>query len=225
MNVNWNVFFSEYDDQQVSTFVGLGFVVANAASTEIKGLEVDIAFQATENLRLGAAFAYLDGNYDEFTGAGCTAAQASAILALARAETGGGADGDHQTLDISSPVTSVDGCTAKFNATGSQSGLAQDLSDKKLTSAEYTGAITVDYVRPIRDGMEWFASVDIQFTDDYLMTGDLDPIDSQKGFENINVRAGIRSENWGLVLYGRNVSDKLTASGAADMPLADGSHF
>ena len=27
------------------------------------------------------------------------------------------------------------------------------------------------------------------------------------------------------MLYGRNVSDKLTASGAADVPLAAGSHF
>ena len=37
MRVNWAYYNSEYEDQQVSTFVGLGFVVTNAASTEISG--------------------------------------------------------------------------------------------------------------------------------------------------------------------------------------------
>ena len=44
--LNWAYFNSEYEDQQVSTFVGLGFVVTNAASTEISGFELDGAFQA-----------------------------------------------------------------------------------------------------------------------------------------------------------------------------------
>ena len=45
MRVNWAYYNSEYEDQQVSTFVGLGFVVTNAASTEIQGFEVDAAFR------------------------------------------------------------------------------------------------------------------------------------------------------------------------------------
>ena len=44
MRVNWAYYNSEYEDQQVSTFVGLGFVVTNAASTEIQGFELDAAF-------------------------------------------------------------------------------------------------------------------------------------------------------------------------------------
>ena len=40
MTLNWAMFNSEYVDQQVSTFVGLGFVVANAASSDIQGVAV-----------------------------------------------------------------------------------------------------------------------------------------------------------------------------------------
>ncbi|MCS5593574.1 MAG: TonB-dependent receptor, partial [Porticoccaceae bacterium] len=57
MNLNWALFDSEYKDQQVSTFVGLGFVVTNAASTDVKGLELDLTWQATDNLQLGASVA------------------------------------------------------------------------------------------------------------------------------------------------------------------------
>ena len=82
MTVNWALFDSEYKDQQVSTFVGLGFVVTNAASTNIKGLEVDVNWQATEKLKLGLNFALMDGEYGGFPGAGCTAEQASGLLGL-----------------------------------------------------------------------------------------------------------------------------------------------
>ena len=75
------------------------------------------------------------------------------------------------------------------------------------------------------NGVVWFASVDVNFTDGYYMTGDLDPIDYQEGFEKMNLRTGLRGENWDVMLYGRNVTDEMTASGAADVPLASGSHW
>lgn len=66
MNLNWAYFNSEYEDQQVSTFVGLGFVVTNAATTDIQGLEIDMTWQATDNMRLGANVAFTDGSYGSF---------------------------------------------------------------------------------------------------------------------------------------------------------------
>ena len=39
MTLNWALYDSTYKNQQVSTFVGTGFVVTNAASTEIKALK------------------------------------------------------------------------------------------------------------------------------------------------------------------------------------------
>lgn len=211
MNLNWAYFNSEYEDQQVSTFVGLGFVVANAASSEIQGIEMDMAWQATDNLRLGVAMAFLDGKYGSFEGAGCTAAQASALLGLG-------------TLTSASPVTSAMGCQQKFKGDGTASGSAQDISGGQLGS-DYSGSVTADYVAPLANGLIAFVGADVNFTDGYFMTGDLDPIDYHNGFEKVNVRAGIRGDNWDMMIFGRNVTDKITATGAADVPLAGGAHF
>ena len=76
MTLNWAYFDSVYKNQQVSTFVGLGFVVTNAASASVSGLEVDMLWQATDHLRVGVNLALNDGKYDDFPGAGCTAIQA-----------------------------------------------------------------------------------------------------------------------------------------------------
>lgn len=210
MNLNWAIFNSEYVDQQVSTFVGFGFVVANAASSNIDGIEVDMTWQATDNLTLGANVAYLDGEYGSFPGAGCTAEQASGLIGLG-------------TLTPNSPQISFDGCTQQFDG-GAPTGISQDLAGGQI-GAKYSGAMFADYVRPLSNGLIWFTSVDVNFTDGFYMTGDLDPVDYQEGFEKVNFRTGLRGENWDLMLYGRNITDEMTAEGAADVPLASGSHW
>ena len=223
MTFNWALFTSEYKDQQVSTFVGLGFIVANAASSDVDGFEMDVKWQATDNLLLGGSFAYLDASYGSFPGAGCTAIQASAILGLG----GKDAAGDFVDLTPASPVKSALGCTQNFSTDGADgvaTGVSQDISGGQI-GAEYRGAIFAEYTRPMSNGDMWFAGVDVNFTDGFFLTGDLDPIDYQDGFEKVNIRVGLRGENWDLMLYGRNITDEITASGAADVPLAAGSHW
>ena len=211
MSVNWAMFDSTYKNQQVSTFVGLGFVVANAASSTVQGMEVEALWQATDNLRLGANLALLDSSYDSFDAAGCTAVQASALLGLG-------------TITSTSAVTSALGCQAQFKGDGTQGGSSQDISGGQQ-GADFGGSLTADYSKAINADMMWFAAVDYNFTDGFYMTGDLDPIDYQDGFEKLNVRFGLRGDNWDLMVYGKNVTDEITASGAADVPLASGSHF
>jgi len=215
MRLNWNYFTSEYDDQQVSTFVGLGFVVANAASTEISGFEVDAAWQVSDQFRLNLSLGYLDGEYGSFPGAGCTALQQDALRGLG-------------ITDSSAPVTSVEVggrvCEQLFLGNGLPSGQSQDLSGVALGAPELSGSFGAEFVQPI-GSMMWFTQLDVNFVDDYFMTGDLDPVDIQKGFEKVNLRTGLRTDSWMIMLYGRNIGDELTASGAADVPLASGSHF
>ena len=78
MTLNWALFYTEYTDLQTAIFEGLGFVVKNAAGSEIFGLEVDALWQATDNLRIGANFAYLDATYSDFDDGPCTAIQLDA---------------------------------------------------------------------------------------------------------------------------------------------------
>ena len=211
MSVNWAVFTSEFIDQQVSTFVGLGFVVDNAASSSISGVEIDMAYQVSDALRIGANVGLLDGQYDSFPGGACTAEQASALLGLA-------------PITSSSAVISADGCTAQFNATGAQNGSSQDLTGGQL-GAKYSGALFADLAMPLSNGLIWMSTIDVNFTDGFFMTGDLDPIDYQDAYQKVNLRTGLQGENWDLMLYGKNVTDEITASGAADVPLAAGSHW
>ena len=53
MTMNWAAFYTEYDNLQVSVFKGVGFGVTNAASTIVQGVEVDLNWQATDDLRVG----------------------------------------------------------------------------------------------------------------------------------------------------------------------------
>ena len=215
MRLNWTYFNSEYEDQQVSTFVGLGFVVANAASTEISGFELDAAWAVTEKLTLNLAFGYIDGEYGSFLGAGCTANQQDAIRGLG-------------ITNVNDPVTSVDVdgriCAATFLGNGDVAGESQDLSGVAIGAPEYSGSFGAQYIQPV-GSLVWFTQLDVNFTDDYYMTGDLDPVDIQEGYELINLRTGLMGDNWTLMLYGRNIGDEKFATGAADVPLASGSHF
>ena len=67
--INAAVYRTEFDDLQVSTFDGvLGFNVRNAGKSEIKGLELDMRWQATDNLQLFSNLAYTDFEFIDFIG-------------------------------------------------------------------------------------------------------------------------------------------------------------
>jgi iron complex outermembrane receptor protein len=76
----------------------------------------------------------------------------------------------------------------------------------------------------LSNGIIWFTTVDVNFTDGFFMAGDMDPVDYSDGFEKVNIRTGLRGDNWDLMLYGKNVTDEITPQGAFDVPLAAGSH-
>ena len=211
MTLNWALYDSTYKNQQVSTFVGTSFVVTNAATTEIKGLEVDMQWQATDNLKLGISVALNDGEYGSYAGAGCTAPQASALLGLG-------------TLTVDSPITSAGGCAATFAGDGSQAGSVQDLTGSKV-GTDYNGSLTADYVRPVRNGMLWMTSLDVNFTDGYQMiSGSTDPRLFQEAFSKTSIRTGLKGENWAVMIYGKNIFDEITPTGSFNIPLASGAY-
>ena len=78
MTLNWAAFYTEYDNLQVSVFKGVGFGVTNAASTVVQGIEIDLNWQATDDLRLGASGGWLDAEFDKYPTAPCTAIQLDA---------------------------------------------------------------------------------------------------------------------------------------------------
>lgn len=210
MQFNWNIYSSTYEDLQVSTFVGLGFVVANAASADIEGIELDLNYQVTDKLRVALALALNDGSYGSFPGAGCTALQQNALNAL-------------NIQGPNDPQTSALGCDQLFLGDGTPSGQSQNLAGADI-GTEYNGSAQLEYIQPLSSGMMWFTQVDYNFTDGYYLAGDRDPNLYQDGFGKVNLRTGLRTENWMLMAYGRNITDELTSSGGFDIPLAQGSY-
>jgi outer membrane receptor protein involved in Fe transport len=67
--LNAAIYLTEFENLQVSTFDGvLGFNVRNAGEAEIKGLEIDMRWQATESLLLSTAIAYTDFEFLDYIG-------------------------------------------------------------------------------------------------------------------------------------------------------------
>ena len=225
---NWAAAHAEYNDQQVSTFVGLGFVVGNAASSTVDTIEMDLLWQATNDLRIGLNVAYLDANFDKFEAAACTEKQLATFRAMD--PTGNPLNPTayaYQNIHVTDygPNLAIGKCRAIWDGAGYMAVGNQDLSGEPRGAGKYNGSLFADYTKSIGGGnMEWFFSFDVNFVDGYTYTGDNDPIDYQPATERVNARTGIRTDKWEVMLYGRNLGDEKIAVGGFDVPLTSGAH-
>ena len=48
---------------------------------------------------------------------------------------------------------------------------------------------------------------------------------SKKGTKKSTFAWVVRGDDWDLMFFGRNITNEITAAGAADVPLAAGAHF
>ncbi|MGI9222164.1 MAG: TonB-dependent receptor [Woeseiaceae bacterium] len=70
--LNAAVFFTEFDDLQISIFDGgLGFNVGNAASAEVFGVELDMRWAATDYLTISGGLAFTDFEFTDFENGQC----------------------------------------------------------------------------------------------------------------------------------------------------------
>ena len=63
MNINAAAFYSKFKDFQLNTFNGISFVVENLPQVESYGMEVEGAWQATENLSFNGGITYANTQY------------------------------------------------------------------------------------------------------------------------------------------------------------------
>lgn len=61
----------------------------------------------------------------------------------------------------------------------------------------------------------------------FFLNLDLDPIDSQEAFTQIDTQLGLRAEDdsWSLIFFGRNLTDEVVYLENGDLPLFGGNHF
>ena len=75
--LNFAAFYTQYKNLQVSIFDGkLGFNVGNAAAADVKGLEVDGRWQATDSLTLNGSLAFTDFEFKDYVNGQCYFGQA-----------------------------------------------------------------------------------------------------------------------------------------------------
>ncbi len=65
------VFSTEFTNLQTSNYDGTQFIIGNAGSATVDGVEVEFSWQASANLRLHSSVSYIDAEYDDFAGAQC----------------------------------------------------------------------------------------------------------------------------------------------------------
>lgn len=74
--LNVTAYFTKFDDLQISIFDGiLGFNVGNAATSEVKGIEIDGRWALTEHVRLNGGMSIMDFEFTDFENGQCYAGQ------------------------------------------------------------------------------------------------------------------------------------------------------
>ena len=186
LQVNATLFYTLYDDLQVSEFNGNAFVVKNAAETKVKGIELDSRWAINQSWQLSANLAVLDFEYEQYASASPTVMQ-SELLGQA-----------FQDL------------------TGQTGAFAPD----------YSGNIAIDYNTEVFSNLTLSSNLALNFSDDYFLEQDLDPIARQSAFEKLNLRIELGSSegDWSVALLAKNLTDKHTFSQANDVPVISYAH-
>jgi outer membrane receptor protein involved in Fe transport len=181
--LNLALFYTEYDDLQVSTYDGvLGYNVSNAARAVSRGLEVDGRWLATDRLLFSGAFAWTDFEFKEFQGQ-CWFGQVS---------------------------DAADGINCDY------------AGQTNLLTPENSGTLSATWFDEFSNGMALDATVDVLFTDDYLLTPTLDPRFVQDSYVRLNGRVALTlpGEQWEIALVGKNLTDEVIVNYGNYPPLA-----
>ncbi len=87
--------------------------------------------------------------------------------------------------------------------------------------AEWSGAVSADYLYVINDNLQLRTTLDVIYTTDYNPSQNVDPNIEQSGYEKINMRIALsdNDDTWELALVGKNLTDEEIITYANDTPL------
>ncbi|MFT5484866.1 MAG: iron complex outermembrane receptor protein [Halieaceae bacterium] len=107
---------------------------------------------------------------------------------------------------------------------GNAGGTFNDLTgEATLYASDYSASIRWDYGRPMGD-WELFISGEVNYRSDFNSAGDSDPIDKIPSITKVNLRIGLRGDQWEVMFYGRNILDEAALTQSFDTPVLAGSH-
>jgi iron complex outermembrane recepter protein len=197
LRVNGAVFLNKFEDLQSSVTrqgaVRTENITTNIAKAETSGIEMEMTWLATANLRLGLNLAYLHSEFTEF----CDDVDGPSPAPF--------------TSDCGGPITPVlvDGATQYL--------VAEDQTHLDLANApKVSGSLSLDYDLPVAAGTVEFHG-DVRYTDEYNTWGrDNDPgfVRDSVALVNAHIAFQDAAERYTLRLYGRNLTDREVLSGA-----------
>lgn len=200
MSLNATAFMTTVEDYQVSIFDGAtAFFVQNAAEVESKGIEMDVKWSPTNGLIISFAGTYLNAEYSDFPNAPCWSVNGSNPVDRGNCVGRGTAD-------------------AFRDATG----------DRNVFAPEWAYNLNIDYRMPVGSSLEARGVVNINYSDDYFVGEDLDPIYGiQEAYTMYDLRLSLGSVDgmWNVALIGKNLTDELISGNSNDQPLVPGNGF
>lgn len=185
-DLNVALFYTEFDDMQISTYDGvLGYNVQNAARSVSKGIELDGRWLLSPSWLLRGSFAWTDFEFKDFQG----------------------------QCWFGRPPDADDGINCDY------SGQTNNLIP------EYSGVLGVAYDHQFDSGWDINGVLDLLFSDDYLLTPNLDPRLMQDSYLMLNGRLALSTpnRNWEFALVGKNLTDEEIMNFGNDVPLAGAS--
>jgi outer membrane receptor protein involved in Fe transport len=192
MSLDAAIFFTDWDDQQVTgsqtytTTAGAASNISlttNAGKTEVRGLELNWRFRATEYLDMNLAYGHVDAKFKELC---------DNVYALLLGP-------------VESPVTSSGPCPS------AGSTRFQSVAGFRTANApEDTASAGVEVNFPITETWRFFARTDASYQSErfaevynHASTGDSLRFDA---------RLGVQADQWKVTVWGRNVGNERSAN-------------
>ena len=214
LRLNGSIFFQDFKDKQVTVQEvvegTVGTRVRNISGTEVKGLELDATFQATDNLRITAGYTYLTSEYTDYS---FLTRSANDIGRTALGPSGRACTPTPDT-DSNGLFTAPDG-TILCNASLNGNEVERVPKHAVLVNANYTNAL-------FDTGLEWFGEINWRYQDSRWL--EQWNIVEFRAYSLTNISAGIIADFWDVQFYVTNVFDDDTViSGGANPGIPTGS--
>lgn len=201
VRLNGSVFFQDFKDKQISLqkVIGntTGIVTQNIGGSEIRGLEIDASWQASEHWLLRFGYTYLDSEFTDYTQV------TNSLSTIAKESLGPNPDNCRElgVIPGSDPNNPRLGCVVSFNG----NRLERTPEHAVLLNANYSDAL-------FDTGMDWYAEVNYRYQSSRFI--EQFNIAELKAFGLTNLQLGIEAESWGLQFYMDNVFNDKTIRNA-----------
>ena len=203
LQVNGAIYYQDYSKKQVSiTFVDpnslptpnlLSSRVVNAAKADVKGFEVEVLAAPTDNLSLNASYTYNDGKYGQFTDI------QNGVAAISRA-----------ALVRSNPCTIVQ----VLVGTSLQNRCQLSYAGNQLEGSPKHSLVVGGELRgEFGSGLKWFADADARYQSSRFTS--FENSLKMDAYSLVDVRFGVRRDNWSATAFVNNVFDDDTMKASA----------